>query len=1020
METASSTFSRNTYVTDPNYATLPTIPTLNTDLNARPFSQKDHSERGNNNYAEVDPSIDIQGAEHRPVLKKPGRQKQIKRSPGLGYWGSLNCAPDISRLPLQSGRVQKPPRRVRLGDQGALGSLRPYLRDPQPAYRISTDHQPTSGILSDPRPVYGIFPNLLPTYDTLQGQIYNDAILHHRHGASLGPLSPDIQSGYGVMDHHHEPQSLPENEVIPSFDENHEPFQQFINGDHQTTSLNEECRIDPNIDQSLDFVVFPWQITANKMTERGGHLGQKPRQSQLNDNEGTREKGPETQYPFLVFKIMVLDTVELSEAQKTAVTDHLDSTTWPKSFLSIENARDALTNMGQTWSDEDDAVLMSLPALLGLPTSSKDALVTLDYGLFPGRLAQECVDRRKHLVKLEQDGAQVIHNFNGAATTRFYKPISNGQAILTELFQIRGLLIARNLSLLELRENSNDNDGIRRISINKVWTIRQVLNQTGWPGRYRDPTSFATTNAQSATRPSDADADSLYAIISTTTTSIGWDNLHTVFFPGVSDHDWKLMVRGVHARRRWSQNETDELKLAYEQDELEQFATSHRHGLGEVTMKARNMFVRPPNQSAGDAPSSSDLSVRNQQPLYSVIKRPRSSKETTKSLSVVSSEETTTTLLDTTERGTGYPATFQPRAIASHRPVITNELIYSTLQYYPSDAYNLVRLRSEKLSFETISQLAFKATYTPQQLRIIHDIVYRDWRGVILTTTWPNFQRIFTDHFARFYLSKSTGANQRHVHFPAQQGASQDQSPSLSLHNTRYSVDSSQGGQNSIDASQPEILGSATRKRDRSGSFVTAKSTSASAYDSYVPPHPVIAQGNTYQNPQHFTSPSSLFRPTRFSGSQQQGSPQPGNTLYDAFPDDCINRNHAQAQPLIDPQLNRSTFAGHSLYGAPLAPNQLPHDTVGAMGFDASNNTDWSLAGPNTGHDTAFPLLQEPMLLGLSTDQNTGTQPSSSYDAAHSLPQEFTGFGHFVDPNNGAQPGFPYNAEGGNSVIHRY
>jgi hypothetical protein len=590
---------------------------------------------------------------------------------------------------------------------------------------------------------------------------------------------------------------------------------------------------------------------------------------------------------------MTLNAVGISQAQKTVVENHLNSTTWPKIFLSVENARDAIGNTGHVWSDEDDAVLLSLPALLNVPILSEDALVPFDIALFPGRFAPECVDRRKHLVGLKEEGFPVNYTFDGTSTKRFRESVNDGQEILTEMFQIHGLLSARNQALLLLRQHGKVKAGCKLMSFKEMKTVRGTLNQQGWPGRYRDLESFTSPEAQSATMPSDVDIIVLHALMSTSMTGIGWDTLREVFFPAAPDQDWKRMVSAVSARGRWTPVE----------------------------------------------------------------------------------DNTTTAPVDSMEQDVEHPETSQPRTIASKRPLITDELIYSVLHYYPSDAYNIVRLRSQNIYFDTISQLAFKATYTPPQIREMHDVVSKVWGPFILSMSWPNFHKFFREHFAKWYALSSTGADQHQLHLLPQQATDRAHSSFPDPRGSSYRTASLQFEQNNNNTPQSWIRDMPAQEHNRPGLFPAAPTPSTSVYGTLMTPSRTFSQNNTYQNLQYLASSSEMVR----CGLQQSASP-PGNTLYDAFPSDYIEHGHPKTQSHGNQQLHRSTFPKHGVYGAPVASDQLPHAIMGPVGGGVADAIDWSLTGPHSMPNAPYSHPQGPTQLGQSAGQDTGAQQNSPYN----------------------------------------
>jgi hypothetical protein len=257
METTSSTSPRDIGVAEPSRGTptsyWDTIPALHAKLNEQPFSHIDQSGHQNNiGYIQADYGIKRQAPKHHTILKKSGRKKQPSSALGLGYWGSLSCAPDISQLPVQKRRIQKPTCRVRFEDQADLEPLGTFLPHPQPTHGISPDHQSNQG--------------------TTQEHIYNDLTMKHHHEARLGSMMSGRQPTcgalqeelchHGIMDHYREVQTLPVDVTIPSLQHNYEPFTYHGDEEQQPASSSKED-LDPNIDPSLESMMFPWQVFAN-------------------------------------------------------------------------------------------------------------------------------------------------------------------------------------------------------------------------------------------------------------------------------------------------------------------------------------------------------------------------------------------------------------------------------------------------------------------------------------------------------------------------------------------------------------------------------------------------------------------------------------------------------------------------------------------------------------------------------------------------------------------------------------
>ena len=396
------------------------------------------------------------------------------------------------------------------------------------------------------------------------------------------------------------------------------------------------------------------------------------------------------------------------------------------------------------------------------------------------------------------------------------------------------------------------------------------------------------------------------------------------------------MISEVHSRRGWTKKETEELKLAYEKDELDQFAASHGRTLGEVNRKARIAFVRQSNQSADNPFSMSGVSG-DPLPPYSVSMRRASRAKTKSAPGTPVQQNASTAPIGTTEAGTEHPKTNQHGAITKHRPEVTDEMIFKSLQYYPSDAYNIVRLRSVNVSFEVLSQLSFKGTYTPQQLRKVYDVVSQQWGHVIPKTSWPHFENLFRESFAKWYLLPVPGGRQGQSYLLPGQGTAQAMTapPRMFALNNTY------------------------------------QNPPASAYNV-----PMTPSRTLYQNPQFHTSPSGVVRRAQTFESQQPAPQQPGNTLYDAFPSDYIHQT-PQTQPFREAQINYGTSRNQSLAQTPLAPNQLSHGFMDPMGQGVP---DWSLIGTGSMHDAAYSPHQGQTQSANFDGQRDGAQPSAADD----------------------------------------
>ncbi|KAJ4356401.1 uncharacterized protein N0V89_004434 [Didymosphaeria variabile] len=201
------TFPRNTPPTDPAHGTLPSSwhPIPEPDVGQ---VQQQISQEINIKYAQADSH---QHTQHRTILKSSGPRKQTNYPLALGYWGSLNCVPNISQLPVDTRRAQKPARRVRFVDQTEVHPLTPFL--PHHQYILQEE---------------------------------------------------DYQAG--ITGYHHEDQPPSEHDANPLFEYSHEPVQYPIN-EAQDLAPSGEQRSHPNVDPTLDSVVFPWQLHTD---ERAG------------------------------------------------------------------------------------------------------------------------------------------------------------------------------------------------------------------------------------------------------------------------------------------------------------------------------------------------------------------------------------------------------------------------------------------------------------------------------------------------------------------------------------------------------------------------------------------------------------------------------------------------------------------------------------------------------------------------------------------------------------------------------
>ncbi|KAL1606584.1 hypothetical protein SLS60_003989 [Paraconiothyrium brasiliense] len=148
-----------------------------------------------------------QRAQYRTILKNSVSRKQTNYPLTLGYWGSLNCVPDTSQLPVSTRRAPKPARRVHFVDQTEVEPHAPF------------------------------FP-------------------HHQHVSQ--------EQGYeaGITGIREQAQTPSKYEVIPSFEYSYEPVQGPIDEERDPSPSDEQI-LDPNIDPTLDSIVFPWQLYTN-------------------------------------------------------------------------------------------------------------------------------------------------------------------------------------------------------------------------------------------------------------------------------------------------------------------------------------------------------------------------------------------------------------------------------------------------------------------------------------------------------------------------------------------------------------------------------------------------------------------------------------------------------------------------------------------------------------------------------------------------------------------------------------
>lgn len=84
-------------------------------------------------------------ARQHTIHKSSKSQKLMHRPLELGYWGSLNCAPNVSRPPFQIRGSRKPAYGVRSRDQPSLIPFSPLIPDKQHGLEARTPPQPAFG-----------------------------------------------------------------------------------------------------------------------------------------------------------------------------------------------------------------------------------------------------------------------------------------------------------------------------------------------------------------------------------------------------------------------------------------------------------------------------------------------------------------------------------------------------------------------------------------------------------------------------------------------------------------------------------------------------------------------------------------------------------------------------------------------------------------------------------------------------------------------------------------------------------
>lgn len=592
-----------------------------------------------------------------------------------------------------------------------------------------------------------------------------------------------------------------------------------------------------------------------------------------------------------MFSQKILEELDAPFLDRMDVYEHLQGTTWPSFFLSIENARQTLENTSRPWPPEDDNVLMSLSEVFSL---SEDAI---DSAFFPHRLPQECKDRRKFLKETDY----VINKNSPWVPSRCMEPVANGREIFQALCDARELLIARRTALMSLKQygNTKSSKGHQAVSMNTLLHGRKALDFTGWPGRFRDLQSFKDIPEQATAAPSDEDADSLHVLLSSCSNGISWNAIKAAFYPAVSEADWKDMTRSVALRRKWSQEELDELMEATEKDELDDFAARHGRFVGEVELKSQRKFEKQPNISRDQSDSPLDpLTKTNSR--YKVTKRVR--RDRTQTVETAASPPKKRIKM---ESSTGAPSPLptdptessemvqsiqiQPGTNIRESADITEDSMFEVLHYYVSDAYNIVRLRSDGVSFETISKLKLKGTYNIRHIRSIYDKVSETWKDFILASPWWEFEQNFKEVFEEVYITTSNADPSK-----------------LSRHPQRDTESSANTGQSGNSSNTPTVR---TTLRDPARGHQrltrgTQTATLNTSKPSQVNGPRQIAPDILHQSQQRSIWPSSttFAMPPPPTLQQGMGSFSP----FQAYP-----LHQSWLQPFQPPAQNYSSHTGH-------------------------------------------------------------------------------------------------------------
>ena len=455
-----------------------------------------------------------------------------------------------------------------------------------------------------------------------------------------------------------------------------------------------------------------------------------------------------------------------SEAQRKAVNNYLKTHAWPTLFLSVANLRNTLRHGNHSWTDEDNAVLMSLPQETGLSEEVTHEI------FFPNRFSHECEERQKYL---ENDGYQIDERIHEGAMIS-YDQVLNDPVTFQELTDTCLLFRARSQALVAIKKNGTKKaTKSSQVSHNALDKARKAFYFEGWPGRYRNLEIFRSiADNESVTAVSDDDANSLHALMNSLSNGISWAVMKMVFFPSVPEHDWASMKLAVVARRKWSKNDLDQLQVAIENDTLDAFAASHGRGIGEVQLKAQRSFIRKRAASPTDEDLLQEASDTSPHPQFKAIKRIRARKPPK-----AGSEDTTDSSDDATKAKKRAPlsvaaksapskatpakaapakavpakavrAKAVPAKAASNKkpPNISEEMMKAVLTWYPSDAYHIIHHMVKSYSSDASSLQNLKGTYNERQCsKLYNTLIKSEWGDVILNNSLEEFQRRFTEAF---------------------------------------------------------------------------------------------------------------------------------------------------------------------------------------------------------------------------------------------------------------------------------